>query len=294
MWNGGEDFKRFLRDLREAREYRGITLGQVSDETCINLEFLEALEAGEWDRISGPYLRGYLISYAECVGMVREKVLRRFEELEYRPVAATAGRALASRPMTVPTPATPVQEPVAPRPPRRESFGEAATASEPREEAVPPAVPSLWQVVPKKVKLGAALLLAVLLVGLVWGLAGLIEGAGSGDGPEDFERTLEQARSEAESKRFVLQNFDPSEISFRLRRPAALRAFTRDSIHFAGTLKADSQLTLRSTAEMTLQVERLEDLELILDGDPVELPADSGRAEVRVSRRGTSVIRRSP
>lgn len=290
MRNGGENFQRFLRDLREAREYRGISLSQVAEETRINLEYLEALETGDWDRVSGPYLRGYLISYAECVGMVRDKVLRRFEELDYRS-DSTAGRSFAEpRPVErAPEPATPAPRPAA-RPAARPLPEPDAAPAEP----APPAVPPLWQVIPGRVKIAGGGLLLAVAAALVWGLFGLLRLGGPAEGPQDFERTLEDARSEAESKRFVLQHFDPCDIRFRLKRPAALRAFTRDSIHFAGTLKADSLLTLSSTAEMTLQVERLEDLELFLDGGAVELPADSGRAEVRVSRRGASVIRRSP
>jgi hypothetical protein len=71
----------FCKDLREARRYRQVTLFEVAETTCVNREFIEALEAGRWDEIPAAYLRGYLALYAQAVGMNREKVLRSFDQM---------------------------------------------------------------------------------------------------------------------------------------------------------------------------------------------------------------------
>jgi hypothetical protein len=71
----------FCRDLREARRYRQVTLFEVAETTCVNREYIEALEAGRWDEIPPAYLRGYLALYAQAVGMNREKVLRSFDQM---------------------------------------------------------------------------------------------------------------------------------------------------------------------------------------------------------------------
>jgi transcriptional regulator with XRE-family HTH domain len=284
MRNGPEDFQRFLRDLREAREYRGVSLEQVAEETRINLEYLEALEDGAWERIGAPYLRGYLISYAECVGMVRDKVLRRFEELEYTPAPLARSRPQVEA-------VAPPSAPSAPLPPRSVRPEEPQPSADP---APAPAVPSLWQVIPLQHKLAGGALLLVLLAVAFWAIVGLLRAVVPGGAGQAFEETLELTRSETEARRSVLQHFDPFDLSIRLRRPAALRVFSRDSLHFAGTLRGDSLLRIRSTAELTLQLERLEDLDLLLDGEPVALPAEAGPADVRVSRRAASVLRRSP
>lgn len=51
--------------LREMREYRGLTLAEVSNDTRIGVVYLEALEAERWDVLPAPvYARGFLRSYA--------------------------------------------------------------------------------------------------------------------------------------------------------------------------------------------------------------------------------------
>jgi hypothetical protein len=71
----------FCKDLRDAREFRQISLDEAAQITRISREYLEALENGRWDGIPAAYLRGYLGSYADAVGMNREKVLRGFDHL---------------------------------------------------------------------------------------------------------------------------------------------------------------------------------------------------------------------
>jgi hypothetical protein len=71
----------FCRELREAREFQLVTLEDVARMSRITIEFLEALERGQWDQIPPAYIRGYLGSYAQTVGMNRDKVLRTYDQL---------------------------------------------------------------------------------------------------------------------------------------------------------------------------------------------------------------------
>ncbi|MDD5087512.1 MAG: helix-turn-helix domain-containing protein [bacterium] len=77
----------FSNELRIAREFRHITLEEVSRITCVSLPYLQALEAGNWERVPDAYRRGYLALLAEAVGMNREKVLKSYQAL----IAGQAG-----------------------------------------------------------------------------------------------------------------------------------------------------------------------------------------------------------
>ena len=71
----------FADELRRAREYSGVTLAEVAAVTKVAVEYLESLEAGRWDAVPSPYLRGYLSLYAEAVGMNVDKVLLGFDTM---------------------------------------------------------------------------------------------------------------------------------------------------------------------------------------------------------------------
>ncbi|RMF87993.1 MAG: hypothetical protein D6739_00745, partial [Nitrospirae bacterium] len=67
--------------LRRERELRGIGLDEVSAETKVKRAFLEAIEAGDHEGLPSPiYVRGFLRSYAEFVGLEAGDVLQRYQE----------------------------------------------------------------------------------------------------------------------------------------------------------------------------------------------------------------------
>jgi cytoskeletal protein RodZ len=75
--------------LRQAREEKGLTLGQVGTATFVSERFLSALEEGEWGNLPGrTYALGYLKIYARFLGLDQEKILelfhRAYEEEERR------------------------------------------------------------------------------------------------------------------------------------------------------------------------------------------------------------------
>ncbi len=277
----------FIRDLREAREYCGVSLTQISEETRISLHYLMALEEGEWPLIPFPYLRGYLISYSEGVGMNLEKVLKRFDELQYLPPHDDTGLH-GSDDSAMPEP-----ERAGGGDPDAESLSSPLEPGPSQGEADERLVPTVFEVLPRvhKLALGAGLVLALALLG--WGLVSLRLPGWLNPGDSSVGGESSNRREGGEHPVEVLHSDDPTRIELRLERPAALRAFSSDSLYFDGTLRADSTILIRSSGEITLLLERLEDLVLLRDGLRVELPADSGSAELHVSRRTASVIKRN-
>lgn len=72
----------FCNELRKAREFRGLSLLEIEQTTRISRDYLAALEAGEWERIPAPILRGVVSAYAARVGMNLDRVLREYDRLK--------------------------------------------------------------------------------------------------------------------------------------------------------------------------------------------------------------------
>lgn len=67
--------------LKREREFRKISLEEISAATRIKLAFLEAIEQDYYERIpAGAFLRGYLKAYAAHVGLDSADVLLRYEQ----------------------------------------------------------------------------------------------------------------------------------------------------------------------------------------------------------------------
>ncbi len=65
--------------LRREREQRAIDLDTVATQTRINLTYLVALESDRFDRFpSEVFAKGFLRSYARCLGLDEEQALRLF------------------------------------------------------------------------------------------------------------------------------------------------------------------------------------------------------------------------
>lgn len=75
-------------DLKAARERRGWSLHQVSQELHIGDTILEALERGDYASLGAPiFVRGHLRNYARLLGMGEEEVLARYETESDKPTA---------------------------------------------------------------------------------------------------------------------------------------------------------------------------------------------------------------
>jgi len=67
-------------ELRRRREERGLSLKDLSKETNINVQYLKAIEEGDFDVLPRAYIRMFLKAYGLRVGMDAESVLLRFDE----------------------------------------------------------------------------------------------------------------------------------------------------------------------------------------------------------------------
>lgn len=93
----------FGQFLRRAREARGLTLQQVSDETKIPKRHLAALELGNLSAVpSGIYQRAEIRAFAKSVGLDQNVALAQFERLlessDETTTASTPGSTDESRP----------------------------------------------------------------------------------------------------------------------------------------------------------------------------------------------------
>ncbi|MFC4307353.1 helix-turn-helix domain-containing protein [Cohnella boryungensis] len=77
--------------LRKAREQRGYSLDDIQEYTKIRKRYLEAIETGDYKVLPGSfYVRAFVKTYAETVGLDAEEVLRLYQkELPQAPAAET-------------------------------------------------------------------------------------------------------------------------------------------------------------------------------------------------------------
>jgi cytoskeletal protein RodZ len=68
--------------LKSGREARNIRLSEVAHSTKISKWYLDCLEKDEFDKIpGGPYIKGYISSYASYIGIEEDEILKRYDEL---------------------------------------------------------------------------------------------------------------------------------------------------------------------------------------------------------------------
>jgi cytoskeletal protein RodZ len=90
--------------LREARQRKGIALGDVSNATNISIHVLEALERGEMARVPrGLFARAFLRAYARHVGLDAERIVRAYVA-EHEPVPEDELQPLRARYAARPVP----------------------------------------------------------------------------------------------------------------------------------------------------------------------------------------------
>ncbi|WP_051318387.1 helix-turn-helix domain-containing protein [Cohnella thermotolerans] len=74
--------------LRKAREQRGYTLDDIQEATKIRKRYLEAIEEGDYKVLPGSfYVRAFVKTYAETVGLDAEEVLRLYHKELPKPPA---------------------------------------------------------------------------------------------------------------------------------------------------------------------------------------------------------------
>jgi cytoskeletal protein RodZ len=111
--------------LRTAREARGLSLQDVEAATRIRARYLEAMETGKYDIMSGgeAQVRGFLRRYATFLNIPPEEIIALYERETHREAATlspppTPLRPPAPRPSPAPFVRPTAREPVAGRRPR--------------------------------------------------------------------------------------------------------------------------------------------------------------------------------
>jgi cytoskeletal protein RodZ len=75
--------------LRKAREQKGYSLDDVQEATKIRKRYLEAIETGDYKVLPGSfYVRAFVKTYAETVGLDAEEVLRLYQKELPQPPSA--------------------------------------------------------------------------------------------------------------------------------------------------------------------------------------------------------------
>ncbi|MDX1386508.1 MAG: helix-turn-helix domain-containing protein [bacterium] len=67
--------------LKQERELRNITLEELSEQTHIKMDYLEAMEGDHFEKLPGlTFAKGYITSYAKYIGLLPEEALLQFED----------------------------------------------------------------------------------------------------------------------------------------------------------------------------------------------------------------------
>ncbi len=89
--------------LREARERRNLSYGQVEAETAIRTRYIRALEDEDFHILPGPtYTKGFLRAYAEYLGLDGQPFVDEFNSRHHDPRGAIEHTPIASRPRSRP------------------------------------------------------------------------------------------------------------------------------------------------------------------------------------------------
>jgi cytoskeletal protein RodZ len=89
--------------LREARERRNLSYGQVEAETAIRTRYIRALEDEDFHILPGPtYTKGFLRAYAEYLGLDGQPFVDEFNSRHQDPRAVAEHPPIASRPRSRP------------------------------------------------------------------------------------------------------------------------------------------------------------------------------------------------
>jgi len=69
--------------LKKGREAQNISLSDISDLTKISKIYLDCLEKDEYTKIPGePYVKGYISSYAACIGINAHEALKLYDSFQ--------------------------------------------------------------------------------------------------------------------------------------------------------------------------------------------------------------------
>ena len=75
----------FFEELKKHRESKKISLEEISEKTKINLNYLHAIEQGNFNVLPNVYMRLFLISYCKNIDVNYKKTLENYEKYTNTP-----------------------------------------------------------------------------------------------------------------------------------------------------------------------------------------------------------------
>jgi transcriptional regulator with XRE-family HTH domain len=84
--------KKFCEMLVEARTSKNLDISRVAEKSKIAQHYLEKIEAGEWDFLPHAYVRAFLRTYVQILGLNVEEILAQFDDIVDEPPVPIPGR----------------------------------------------------------------------------------------------------------------------------------------------------------------------------------------------------------
>ena len=79
--------------LRQEREAKNISLGEVAQLTKISEFYLDFLEKDDYEKLpQGPYIKGYISSYARLIGSNADEAIKLYNSLQEQMNQSEAAR----------------------------------------------------------------------------------------------------------------------------------------------------------------------------------------------------------
>jgi len=94
----------FFQELRRAREHSNITLQDISEQTLINIRFLEAIEQGNIPILPQAYVRAFIREYAAVIGLDPTETMKRYDLASTPPSEQSQETSPPPPPPTAPPP----------------------------------------------------------------------------------------------------------------------------------------------------------------------------------------------
>jgi cytoskeletal protein RodZ len=97
--------------LRQEREAKNISLGEVAHLTKISEFYLDFLEKDDYEKLpQGPYIKGYISSYARLIGSNADEAIKLYNSLQEQMDQTEAAQAERSEAVAKPAPIDSLQE----------------------------------------------------------------------------------------------------------------------------------------------------------------------------------------
>ena len=74
----------FYQKLKEARKNKNISFQDIEEKTKINIRYIKAIEEGDFDILPNTYVRLFIRSYTEILGLNQSEILKEFDAVSLK------------------------------------------------------------------------------------------------------------------------------------------------------------------------------------------------------------------